>query len=395
MEFNLKFERKLSKHFQLNLNKLNEDLATLVAKSSNYYNKNDIFSNSYNLITENYLKNILVVINKSLQENNNPCFLNNKLFIKVIDNFDHNDVYYNQLVNINDYCFSNFFEINENIIAFNKLPQVDIILDQRSAGKAFKIIDAEKYINILHCIIELLYPQYLLNKQISSKVIRFTRKIADNLFIGLEYNRSVLEQDLNNGIKLPIFRIILFNNEFNRKIKEIEYLDNSRQDIIYIADLVNPIFKTLPLEISSIFSKIILEENESGKTFNVEKVLNKDYDHYFRKYMFYQLCVQKFYVTDFLNYIERSIIDSLTDERSYGEFEYNVPELDYLKDRTQYLINTALTGKTQLVEAFERKLISQSAYNKQIDIFHHLEEECNKNIKILSENGIDISDTFN
>lgn len=388
MKFNLKFERKLSKHFQLNLNKLNEDLATLVAKSSNFYNKNELFLNSYNHITENYLKHILIVINQSLQEQNNPCFLNNKLLIKVIDNNDHNEAYYDQLDHINNNCFSNFFENKDNLIAFNKLPQINIIQDQRTTSKIFKIVDAEKYINILHCIIELLYSQYSFNKQISSKVVRFTKKITDDLYIGLEYNRSVLEQDLDRGIKLPVFRIILFNNEFNRKIKEIEYLDNSRQDIIYITDLANPFFKNFPLEISSVFSKTILEENESGKTFNVEKILNKDYDLYFRKYMFYQLYMQKFHVTDFLNYIERSIIDSLTDDRSFGEFEYNIPELEHLKERTQFLINTILPSKAQLVEAFEKKLISQNAYNKQINFFNHFEDECNINLKILSENGI-------
>ncbi|GHV15301.1 hypothetical protein FACS1894169_06260 [Bacteroidia bacterium] len=365
------------------------DLATLVAKSLNSCFDIGLYLNFITKNGEVNLKDINTNIKKAINNEGSPYYNGRKLYFEIGHQKDYTESEFENLYGINEIKYSDFYKSPKTREVFSDIVDVSIIKDQRSNKFRYDIIDKPNCILFVEDILNKIYPEYEYSKQYSSKTHRFLKKISDNCFFGFEYNRRFYEQDLKTKLCLPDFRIIIINDKFQRNVSEKDYLLGNNESIIFIDQLLNPFFLSPVINISAIFG---MKSSNGGNRYFIDELLNEKYDIYFRKYIFYQMYINNYYVVDYLNYLSKSIVDAINDNSSYTGFEYSSFELKKIEERTIFLKQYIPESYLKIENAIKQKLISQSVFETTRSTIDLMKMELDNNIIILERNNIRVSD---
>lgn len=385
MNFDDNFRRKLIKQLTLNKKQYSKDLVAIATKSFSTYFDIGFYSNLVSGIDDINLEYAQKIILRSLDDNSNPYYDGRKLHFKIIRDDDYVPVDMNKLFSINDLKYSDFYNEKLNNLSFNKIIDHNIINDQRKNTTPNNIIDGKNFISVVEDIFKKLYPEYIFSKKYSSRTHRFIKEITNGYFLGIEYDHRLFEQELKKKIHIPEFRIVLLNENFDRNISDKEYLFNSNNTILFLDKLMNPFFAPPVIEISTIFSKLAFR---NGYYYEIGKFINKESDLFFRKYTYYQMQVNKHYISTYIDYLTASIIETINDKSVYKNTEYSDYELNKIKERTIFLKKFIPESLEKLENASKQKLISKSNYDNQKKMLEMSQNELDKNILILQKNNI-------
>lgn len=389
MIFDSIFKRKLVKHLTNNKMQFEEDLATKVAKSLNSCFDIGLYLNFITKTGEVDLKDINANIKKVINNEGSPYYNGRKLYFEIGHQKKYTESEFDNLYKINEIKYSDFYRNQKIKELLNDIIDVNIIKDQRCNKFRYDIIDKPNCILFVEDILSKIYSEYEYSKQYSSKTHRFLKKISDNCFLGFEYNRRFFEQDLRTKLCLPDFRIIIINDNFQRNVSEKDYLLGDNESIMFIDQLLNPFFSSPTIDISVIFG---IKSSNGGNGYFIDELLNEKYDIYFRKYIFYQMFINNYYVVDYLTYLSKSIVDTINDNSSYTGFEYSSFELKKIQERTVFLKQYIPESYLKIENALKQKLISQSVFETRRSTIDLMKEELDNNIIILEKNNIGVSD---
>ena len=200
-----------------------------------------------------------------------------------------------------------------------------------------------------------------------------------------EFNISSYNSELNrNDQLLPEFRIIFINAGFNKSVNEAAYWQMNEHPNIFVASdsFKNPYFPGILKSILRLFIKVSSDETSGAyevTDLRYDSLLqhNEKLGEEIKRYAFFDFYLVTYFIKPYLEYLAfsfKNIGNQVSDKLL-------IEEINYLKDRTQYLTGEIETGEAMISQAIAQK-ISTKVYQPMGNSIALLKKECEQN-KIL------------
>lgn len=210
-------------------------------------------------------------------------------------------------------------------------------------------------------LLQFFLPEFKLNGNCSDKKTwRFLGDVSNDYQLGFEFNASYYKSEIERyRLFSPECRIVLLSSDFDRSVKEEEYLPTNTHSHIFVLgeNFKNPYFPGIVKNIEVLFSGIML--NASSRFYKLVKENDgihikhdKDLGEQLKRYAFFDFYIITFFIKPYLEYLSSSIknMGNQVSEATVIEHVYA------LENRNQFILEEIARNEALMAQFKNQKI---------------------------------------
>lgn len=208
-------------------------------------------------------------------------------------------------------------------------------------------------------LVKFFLPEYKLNSTSSNKKTwRFLCNVSNGYQFGFEFNASFYKSEIKRyRLFSPDFRIVLLGSDFDKSVKEEEYLPtNTHSQIFVLGDnFKNPYFPGVIRSIATLFSEKFLTLPFIDFVKEDDAIYlrhNKSLGEQLKRYAFFDFYIITFFIKPYLEYLSSSIKD-IGNQVSDA---LGVEHLHALENRNQFILEEVARNEALMAQFKNQKI---------------------------------------